>query len=117
VVAPTVLTQVNPETQIYKEEAFGPVVMVEGFSSTEDAAAQLNRGRFGLQAGVFTNDLKALWQLYDLLEVGGVIHNDAPTFRVDQMPYGGVKDSGLGREGIRYTLEDMTERRLLVLRP
>ncbi|MBI5494799.1 MAG: aldehyde dehydrogenase family protein [Deltaproteobacteria bacterium] len=116
-VTPAVLADVPPDARAYAEEAFGPLVCVEGYASVDDAAARLNRGRFGLQAGVYTNDLKALWRLYDRLEVGGVIHNDVPTFRVDQMPYGGVKDSGLGREGIRYALEDLTERRLLVLRP
>ena len=117
VITPVVLSNVAPKANVYAEEAFGPVVLVEGFSSTEDAAHRINQGRFGLQAGVFTNDLKALWYLYDHLEVGGVIHNDTPTFRVDQMPYGGVKDSGQGREGVRYSIEDMTERRLLVIRP
>lgn len=117
VVDPAVLTQVSPESRVYSDEAFGPVVVVEGYQDVDQALALVNRGRFGLQAGVFTQDISLLWKCLERLEVGGVIHNDVPTFRVDQMPYGGVKDSGLGREGIRYALEDMTERRLLVLRP
>lgn len=117
VVAPILLADTPVNTRLYAEEAFGPVVNVEGYSDVDDAIARLNRGRFGLQAGVFTRDISTLWKCFENLEVGGVIHNDVPTFRSDQMPYGGIKDSGLGREGIRYALEDMTERKLLVLRP
>ncbi|MEW5853069.1 MAG: aldehyde dehydrogenase family protein [Myxococcota bacterium] len=116
-VSPTVLSDVDPRARIYREEAFGPVVTVEGFSDLDDAIRRINASQFGLQAGVFTNDLKALWRCFDELEVGGIIHNDMPTFRVDHMPYGGVKESGFGREGVRYAIDEMTERRLMVVRP
>ena len=85
------------------------------FSDFGDAVAQANDSRFGLQAGVFTNDLANAFRAFDGLEVGGVIVNDVPTYRIDHMPYGGVKDSGLGREGLRYAIEDMTEIRILVV--
>ena len=79
------------------------------------ALAEVNASRFGLQAGIFTNDLQHAWRAFERLEVGGVIVNDVPTYRVDHMPYGGVKDSGLGREGVRFAIEDMTELRLMVV--
>ena len=85
------------------------------FSRLEDAIAEVNRSRFGLQAGLFTRDLPGAFLAYDALEVGGVIVNDVPTWRIDHMPYGGVKESGLGREGPRYTIEEMTEPRLMVI--
>ena len=85
------------------------------FSDFEAAFAEVNASRFGLQAGVFTNDLAHAWRAFEALEVGGVIVNDVPTYRVDHMPYGGVKDSGLGREGVRWAIEDMTELRLMVV--
>ena len=116
-VAPTVLHQADPSLKICDEEAFAPVVVVESVSSWEDAIERVNHSRFGLQCAVFTNDTRALWQCFDHIEVGGVIHNDSSLFRVDHMPYGGVKDSGLGREGPRYALEEMTEPRLLVINP
>ena len=87
------------------------------FRDIEDAFAQVNASRFGLQAGIFTNDLAHAWRAFEALEVGGVIVNDVPTYRVDHMPYGGVKDSGLGREGVRWAIEDMTELRLMVVAP
>lgn len=116
-ITPTVITDTNPNLKIYAEEAFGPVVVVERVQSWPEAIERVNQSRFGLQCGVFTNDLHALWSCFEGIEVGGIIHNDCPTFRVDHMPYGGVKDSGFGREGTRYAIEEMTERRLLVLRP
>jgi len=85
------------------------------FSDFDDAIAGVNDSMFGLQTGVFTNDLAGAWRAFSELEVGGVIVNDVPTFRIDHMPYGGVKDSGLGREGLRYAIEDMTEIRIMVL--
>jgi acyl-CoA reductase-like NAD-dependent aldehyde dehydrogenase len=116
-VAATVLTGVDPKLRICAEEAFGPVVVVEPVSDWQEAIERVNDSHFGLQCGVFTNDLSALWQCFEGIEVGGVIHNDYPTFRVDHMPYGGVKDSGFGREGPRYAIEEMSELRLLVLNP
>ena len=85
------------------------------FRDFDDAIRQVNDSFFGLQTGVFTNDLAHAWQAFDELEVGGVIVNDVPTYRIDHMPYGGVKDSGLGREGLRWAIEDMTELRIMVL--
>jgi len=90
-------------------------VVLARFSDFDAAVAQANDSRFGLQAGVFTNDLGNALRAFDGLEVGGVILNDVPTYRIDNMPYGGVKDSGLGREGLRYAIEDMTEIRILVV--
>src|SRR5664280_772819 len=98
-----------------KREAFAPLVVLARFSDFGDAVAQANASRFGLQAGVFTNDLANAFRAFDGLEVGGVILNDIPTYRIDNMPYGGVKDSGLGREGLRYAIEDTTEIRILVV--
>lgn len=112
---PTILVDVKPEMKVCCEEVFGPLVTVSPFDSFEQALQEVNRSRYGLQAGVFTRDLQRVFLAYRTLEVGSVIINDVPTFRADHMPYGGVKDSGLGREGIRYTIEEMTEPRLLVL--
>ncbi len=91
------------------------MVSVEAYDSFEKTLAAVNDSPFGLQAGVFTRDLKLAFQAFDELQVGGVMVNDVPTFRADHMPYGGTKDSGTGREGARYALEEMTERKLLVL--
>lgn len=113
---PTVLENPPHDCEIYAEEAFGPVLVVERFSDYNDALQQVNHSRYGLQAGIFTRDIFKIQQAWDTLEVGGVVINDVPSFRVDNMPYGGVKDSGLGREGIRYAMEDMSEPRLLVIR-
>jgi acyl-CoA reductase-like NAD-dependent aldehyde dehydrogenase len=98
------------------EEAFGPLANLSKFSSWDEALATVNDSKFGLQAGLFTRDLHKVLQAWDVLEVGGVVVNDVPSYRVDNMPYGGVKDSGLGREGIRFAIEDMTEIRNLVIR-
>jgi acyl-CoA reductase-like NAD-dependent aldehyde dehydrogenase len=112
---PTVLTDVPRTASISCEEAFGPVAVLSRFSAFDDAIGEVNDSRFGLQAGLFTNDLDHAWEAHRRLEVGGLIVNDAPTYRVDSMPFGGVKDSGLGREGIRFAIEDMTEPRMLVI--
>lgn len=112
---PTVLTNVSPAMKVCSEELFGPVVTVEQYSTIEEAVTMINRSRYGLQAGIFTNDHHAIQYSYQHLEVGGVIVNDYPTFRADNMPYGGVKDSGFGREGVRYAMQEMTEAKLLVL--
>ncbi len=112
----TVLESVPRGATIEAEEAFGPVVLLKPFDTFEQALRAVNASRYGLQAGVFTHDIRHAMRAWDVLEVGGVIVNDVPSWRVDHMPYGGVKDSGLGREGVRYAIEDMTERRLLVIR-
>jgi glyceraldehyde-3-phosphate dehydrogenase (NADP+) len=112
---PTVLADVPVEAQVCSNEAFAPLVVVFGFSDFSDAVRQVNESFFGLQTGVFTNDLTHAWQAFSELEVGGVIVNDVPTYRIDHMPYGGVKDSGLGREGLRWSIEDMTELKIMVL--
>lgn len=112
---PTVLVDVPTEAKVWSEEAFAPVVCAAPFERFDDALAAVNDSAFGLQAGIFTNDLAHAWKAFGELEVGGVVVNDAPTYRIDHMPYGGVKDSGLGREGIRWSVEDMTELRILVM--
>jgi glyceraldehyde-3-phosphate dehydrogenase (NADP+) len=112
---PTVLTDVPLAAQVCSNEAFAPLVVAFRFSDLDDAIAQVNDSMFGLQTGVFTNDLTGAWRAFAELEVGGVIVNDIPTYRIDHMPYGGVKDSGLGREGLRWAIEDMTEIRIMVL--
>jgi acyl-CoA reductase-like NAD-dependent aldehyde dehydrogenase len=91
------------------------VVIIERFSDFSTAIAAVNESRFGLQCGLFSNDLAHVRVAFDQLEVGGVIVNDVPTYRIDNMPYGGVKDSGLGREGVRWSMDEMTEIKLLVL--
>jgi acyl-CoA reductase-like NAD-dependent aldehyde dehydrogenase len=115
VMKPTVLTRVRPDLDISCKEAFAPVVVLESYRDFDDALFMANDSMYGLQAGVFTRDVKKIFKAYEELDVGGVIINDYPTFRVDQMPYGGVKDSGFGREGVRYAMEEMTELKLLTL--
>jgi acyl-CoA reductase-like NAD-dependent aldehyde dehydrogenase len=112
---PTVLTDVPVAAQVCSNEAFAPLVVAFPFKDMGDAIARVNDSMFGLQTGVFTNDLAGAWQAFSELEVGGVIVNDIPTYRIDHMPYGGVKDSGQGREGLRWAIEDMTEIRIMVL--
>jgi glyceraldehyde-3-phosphate dehydrogenase (NADP+) len=111
----TVLTNVHSEMRICAEEVFAPVATVQTFKDFADALAEANHTRYGLQAGVFTRDMARAMLAFQTLEVGGVMINDAPAFRVDNMPYGGVKQSGAGREGIRYAMEEMTEPRLIVI--
>lgn len=113
--APTVLTGTRENQRVNCEEIFAPVVTLEPYDDFGEALAVVNRSRYGLQAGIFTRDIQRLLRAYDELEVGAVIAGDVPTFRIDHMPYGGVKDSGSGREGIRYAMEEMTEPKLLVL--
>jgi len=112
---PTILTDVPTTAQVCSNEAFAPLVVAAPFKTMDEAIAKVNDSMFGLQTGVFTNDLAGAWKAFAELEVGGVIVNDIPTYRIDHMPYGGVKDSGLGREGLRWAIEDMTEIRILVL--
>src|SRR6202521_376870 len=115
VVDPTVLTGTRPEMKVNCQEIFGPVVTVEPYQNFEEALRRINNSNYGLQAGLFTRDVKFLFHAYDELEVGALIAGDIPSFRIDQMPYGGVKDSGLGREGLRSAIEEMTEPKLLVM--
>ena len=112
----TLLENVPADADVSCQEAFGPVAIMTPFSDFDEALAEVNRSRFGLQAGIFTRDLYKMHRAWDRLEVGAIIIGDAPSWRADHMPYGGVKDSGLGREGIRFAIEDMTEIRLLVIR-
>ncbi len=114
---PTVLADVPTTAQVCSNEAFAPIVVAAPFRDLDEAFARVNDSMFGLQTGVFTNDLAGAWRAFGELEVGGVIVNDIPTYRIDHMPYGGVKDSGLGREGLRWAIEDMTELRIMVLAP
>lgn len=115
VVQPTVVVRAGPELKVNSQELFAPVVTVQTYTTFEQALAAVNDSNFGLQAGVFTNDIKRIFQAYEALEVGGVMVNEVPTWRLDPMPYGGVKQSGFGREGLRYAIEEMTEPRLLVI--
>ncbi len=112
----TLLEKVPRDADLYRKEVFGPVACLERFDDFDDALARVNDSDFGLQAGVFTASLAHAMRAWDRLEVGGVVVGDVPSVRVDNMPYGGVKQSGLGREGVRYAIEDMTEVRLLVIR-
>jgi len=113
--APTILADTPVAARVCSQEAFAPLVVLFRFSDFDDAVRRVNASQYGLQVGVFTNDLANAFTAFDELEVGGVILNDIPTYRIDHMPYGGVKDSGLGREGLRYAIEDMTEIRILVV--
>ncbi len=112
----SVLENVPANVELSCEEAFGPAVTLMRYRDFEEALHTINDSKFGLQAGIFTDDIHKSMRAWDILEVGGVVIGDVPSWRVDNMPYGGVKDSGLGREGVRYAIEDMTEIRLLVIR-
>ncbi|WP_417618921.1 aldehyde dehydrogenase family protein [Parasphingorhabdus sp.] len=112
----TLLENVDTQADAYREEAFGPLALLSKFRDFGAALDEVNDSKFGLQAGIFTRDLFKTLDAWDHLDVGGVVINDVPSYRVDNMPYGGVKDSGLGREGIRFAMEDMTEIRNLVIR-
>ncbi len=116
VVSPAILSRVPKHLPVVTREAFGPVVVVESYRRFSDALQMVNDSRYGLQAAIFSNRVDRVLAAFKRLEVGGIIHNDYPTYRVDPMPYGGVKDSGVGREGPRYAIEEMTEMRLLVLK-
>jgi len=111
---PTIITNTKPEMKVCALEVFGPVVTVEKFSDFSQAVDMINDSEYGLQAGVFTNSIIEMNHSFNELEVGGVIINDIPTFRVDHMPYGGIKNSGFGREGVKYAIQEMMEPRLLV---
>ena len=112
---PTVIANVKPDMKVHCAEVFAPVVNLYKYRDFSAALAAVNDSPFGLQAGVFARDIGRIFQAFETLEVGGVIINDVPTWRVDSMPYGGEKESGQGREGIRYAIEEMTQLRLLAL--
>jgi acyl-CoA reductase-like NAD-dependent aldehyde dehydrogenase len=114
-VEPTVLVDVPADARVVREEVFGPVLVVVPFDGVDAGFAAVNDSRYGLQAGVFTHDLRVALRAHRDLEVGGVVIGDVPSFRADQMPYGGAKDSGVGREGVRAAMEDLTYERVLVL--
>jgi acyl-CoA reductase-like NAD-dependent aldehyde dehydrogenase len=112
----TLMENVPAEAKVCTEEAFGPVAILQKFSTWDQAIDMVNDSKFGLQAGIFTRDFYKIQKAWDKLDVGGVVVGDVPSYRVDNMPYGGVKDSGLGREGVRFAMEDMSEIRNLVIR-
>ena len=114
-VEPTVLSEVPHDSKVWAEEVFGPVLAVSVVDSVDEAFTQVNDSAYGLQTGVFTRDVQVAFRARAELDVGGVIVGDVPSFRADQMPYGGVKGSGVGREGIRSAMADLTEERVLVL--
>jgi acyl-CoA reductase-like NAD-dependent aldehyde dehydrogenase len=117
VIDPILLCDVPAGQEVIDQEIFGPVAVVESFGELGEGLRRVNASRYGLQAGLFTRDLNIVRRAHEALEVGGLIVNDSPMFRSDAMPYGGVKDSGLGREGVRYAMEDFTEPRALVVAP
>jgi acyl-CoA reductase-like NAD-dependent aldehyde dehydrogenase len=113
---PTILENVDPSSKVYSEEVFGPVVVLEAFSEWHNVMSKINESKYGLQAGVFTDSLQKTIYAFNTLEVGGVVVGDVPSVRVDSMPYGGVKDSGVGREGVKSAIDHMTETRTLVMK-
>ena len=113
---PTIVENVQRDAALSCEEVFAPVMTLETVDTMDEAIAIANDSDYGLQAGIFTKDIDVAFRAFDRLEVGAVVVNDVPTVRVDSMPYGGVKGSGLGREGVRSAIEAMTEQRLLVVR-
>ncbi len=112
---PTVLVNVKHTDKIYCEEAFSPIVILEPYQTFEEALAVVNNSDYGLQAGVYTQDIGRIWKAFEMLDVGGVLINQVPTFRCETMPYGGTKQSGFGREGVRYAMEEMTELKSLII--
>jgi acyl-CoA reductase-like NAD-dependent aldehyde dehydrogenase len=112
---PAVLTGTKPGMKVRDEEAFGPVIAIEPYEDFEQAMAEVNHSKYGLQAGLLTRDANRILTAYRELEVGALIVGDTPSWRLDPMPFGGVKDSGLGREGLRYAMDEMTEPRMLVM--
>ena len=112
---PTILTNTTTKVKVNAEEIFGPVICIEKYNGKiEDAVNKINDSKFGLQCGLFTDSVKELDYCFKYIDVGGIIHNNVPTLRFDQMPYGGVKESGLGREGLKYAIMDMLEAKILV---
>ena len=115
VMTPTVLADITPQMKVFCEEIFAPVVTVTPYQHINNAIDGMNQSHYGLQSGIFTRDIKNIFQAFDEIEVGGLIVNDIPTYRIDHMPYGGIKESGIGREGIRYAILEMTELKFLAL--
>ena len=115
ILEPAILTHTRPEMKVNCMEVFAPVKTIEPYRSFDEALRQVNDSPYGLQAGLFSRDVSLIFRAFEEIQVGGLMANDVPTFRADQMPYGGTKDSGTGREGLRYSIEEMTERKLLVL--
>ena len=113
--APTVLADTTPEMRVNREEVFAPVISVAPYDDFDDAMRIANAGEYGLQVGIFTQNINRAMRAFAEMDVGGVMVNDIPTFRSDQMPYGGAKGSGLGREGPRFAIEEMSELRLMVI--
>jgi len=113
-VEPTILTNCNATMKVYAEEVFGPVICINSYNTIQEAIDMANNTKFGLQCGVFTDSVAELDQCFRQIQVGGIIHNHVPTLRFDQMPYGGIKESGLGREGVKYAIMDMMEAKVLV---
>ena len=112
---PTLLTNTTISMKVNCEEVFGPIACIEKYNGTiEEAIKLVNESKFGLQCGIFTDSVKELDEVFNKVKVGGVIHNDVPTLRFDHMPYGGVKESGMGREGVKYAMMDMMEAKILV---
>jgi acyl-CoA reductase-like NAD-dependent aldehyde dehydrogenase len=112
---PTILTGTKPDMKVNRLELFAPAITVERVGDAREGIRMVDDSRYGLQAGVFTADLDTAFEAFSEIEVGGVIVNDVPTWRADEQPYGGVKESGLGREGVRYAIEEMTELKILIL--
>jgi acyl-CoA reductase-like NAD-dependent aldehyde dehydrogenase len=115
VVQPTVVVKAGSDLRVNSQEIFAPIVTVQTYADFEEALRAVNDSAYGLQAGVFTSDVKRIFRAYEELEVGGLMVNEVPTWRIDPMPYGGVKQSGFGREGLKYAIEEMTEPKLLVI--
>jgi acyl-CoA reductase-like NAD-dependent aldehyde dehydrogenase len=115
VLEPTVLLDTTADMRVNREEVFAPVTTVRRYTDFDQAIETVNDSPYGLQAGLFTNDMRRILRAFERVEVGGLVVNDVPGYRVDHAPYGGVKESGQGREGVRYAIEEMTELRLLVI--
>jgi acyl-CoA reductase-like NAD-dependent aldehyde dehydrogenase len=115
VVQPTIVVKAGPDLRVNNQEIFAPVVTIQTYADFEDALRAVNDSAYGLQAGLFTADVKRIFRAYEEIEVGGLMVNEVPTWRIDPMPYGGVKQSGFGREGLKYAIEEMTEPKLLVI--
>jgi acyl-CoA reductase-like NAD-dependent aldehyde dehydrogenase len=114
-IAPTLMDNVSSDAKLSCQEVFGPVAVIETYHDFDDVLARVNDSRYGINAGVFTNDINKAWRAFETLEVGCVVINDSPHFRIDRMPYGGVKESGFGREGVQYTMEEMQEIKAMIV--
>jgi glyceraldehyde-3-phosphate dehydrogenase (NADP+) len=115
ILQPTVLSHVSEKAKVSCQEVFAPIVVLDSYQTYDEAIEKVNNSVYGLQAGVFTQDIEKAFVAFNRIDVGGVIVNDIPTYRVDHMPYGGIKDSGFGREGVKYAMEEMTELKIMVV--